>query len=77
MAEFYLPELKGEEKLTRRLKRSWKWIKDVVKERDQQGDRIKSFERFKAELAQLFKVNNDVENSILLELIRNLQVTVN
>jgi hypothetical protein len=31
MADCYLSDLKGEQKLTKKLKRSWKWIKDVVK----------------------------------------------
>ena len=42
MAEFYIPELQDEEKLSKRMKRSWKWVKDVVKEWDQQGSALKS-----------------------------------
>ena len=34
MAECYLSELKNEVKLTKKLKKSWKWIKEVVKEWD-------------------------------------------
>jgi hypothetical protein len=77
MAQFYLVELQGEEKLTKKLKRSWKWIKDVVKDWDQQAERLKTHQRFKAELASIFKVNDDVENSILLELVRNLEGSSN
>lgn len=42
MAEFYLSGLKEEERLSKRMKRSWKWVKDVVKEWDQQGAALKS-----------------------------------
>jgi hypothetical protein len=31
MAECYISSLKEEEKLTKKLKGSWKWIKEVVK----------------------------------------------
>lgn len=31
MAECYIADLKNETKLSRKLKRSWKWIKDVVR----------------------------------------------
>ena len=34
MAECYLSNLRGEAKLTKKLKRSWKWVKEVVKEWD-------------------------------------------
>ena len=34
MAECYLSDLKTEAKLTKKLKRSWKWVKEVVKEWD-------------------------------------------
>jgi hypothetical protein len=70
MAQFYLVELQGEEKISKKLKKSWKWIKDVVKEWDQQAEQLKAHQRFKSELTQLYKVSSDVENSILLELIR-------
>ena len=65
MAQFYLPEVKSEEKLTKKLKKSWKWVKDIVKDWDQQAERLKIYDNFKTQVAQLFKVNNDVENSIL------------
>ncbi len=75
MAQFYLPELKDEERLSKRMKRGWKWVKEVVKEWDQQAQAIKNGEKFKADIALLFKVNKDVEESILLELIKSLQAT--
>jgi hypothetical protein len=31
MSEIYLSEVKSESKLTKKLKKSWKWIKEVVK----------------------------------------------
>ena len=58
--------MQSEEKLSKKLKRSWKWIKDVVKEWDQQLGEIKIQQKFKADLAQLYKVSEGVENSILL-----------
>ena len=36
MTECNLSELKGEPRLTKKLKKSWKWIKEVVKEWDRQ-----------------------------------------
>lgn len=57
MAQFYVPELQNEERLSKKLKRSWKWIKDVVKEWDQQSEEIKLQQKFKSELAQLYKVS--------------------
>jgi hypothetical protein len=66
MAQFYLPQLKREEKLTKKLKKSWKWVKDVVKDWDQQAERLRIYQDFKTQVAQLFKASNDVENSILL-----------
>jgi hypothetical protein len=48
MVQFYLPELKNEEKLTKKLKRSWKWVKDVVRDWDQQAEKLKVYDKFKA-----------------------------
>lgn len=48
MAQFYLVELQGEQKITKKLKKSWKWIKDVVKDWDQQAEQIKSYQKFKS-----------------------------
>lgn len=63
--------MKSEDKLTKKLKRSWKWIKEVVKERDYLSDEIKLFESFRSEVAKLFKAEKDINLTILLELIRS------
>ena len=70
MALIYVPQLGRETKFSKKLKRSWKWVKEVVKEWDQKSQEAKTYSNFKGDLASLFNVASDVDNSILLEMVR-------